>query len=141
MSRVINLPPSKPLSPKKQVYLQYYVHKLPFQGPKSLDFQGPPLPIALVMDFPHQGGWGGGGISGKKSMFFLPLNPPPPPPPPSQPVFVQNNLKSTEICKVHKMRLWYIIRTVILFMRNVSCHVLEVHKCSSVYVCKSRPKS
>jgi hypothetical protein len=27
------------------------LRSLPFQVPKSLDFQGPPLPIALEMDF------------------------------------------------------------------------------------------
>jgi hypothetical protein len=46
---------------------------LPVQGTKRLDFQGPPLPRALVMDLPHRGG------SDMECIYFLP-----PPPPPQQ---------------------------------------------------------
>jgi hypothetical protein len=35
------------------IRLQWHsLHSLPFQGQKSLDFQGPPFPTALVMDLP-----------------------------------------------------------------------------------------
>ncbi len=42
---------------------------------QSLDFQGPPIPMALVMDFlPSREG------SGTKCIYFVPLSPPPPRP-------------------------------------------------------------
>ncbi len=43
---------------------------LPFQGPKSLDFQGPPLFMALVMDLHPRGQYG---------VYLLRTATPPPP--------------------------------------------------------------
>jgi hypothetical protein len=77
------------------------------RAPKSLDFQGPTLPMALGMNewgVPAAGGWG------KWYEVYLHRTahaPPAPPPPAVQSDRVTEQFKkSTAICTAHKIRLW-----------------------------------